>query len=263
MKDPDIHLVKAAFLSQFKIAMHNCGVSSDYYFRKFNLPTEVSDPESLLPLKPFFHLINVVAINEDIPGFGSLVAQTTPWHKVLSLGPLIMNSKNLGNLLETFCEIASSQSSLVNFNLIDEDSNFYFSYIDRPVYKGDVQMELYRITSMIQLIQLAAGDEWRPETIRLNMPHTPVVNACSFLTESEISFSQADSAISVHSNLLKLPVQMEIPAGMRTGKNKQPALEIEFTHSIRQIINTYTKTQNISIEEVADIAEITVRTLQR
>ena len=256
-------MVKAAFLMQFKTAMENCGVSPDYYFKKVNLPTEVGDPESLLPLKPFFQLINVVAISENIPDFGSRVAQTTPWHEVLSLGPLLKNSENLANLLEIFCEIASSQSSLVNFSLIDKKSQHYFCYNDTPVYKGDIQMELYRITSMIQLVQLAAGAKWRPERIRLNMAYTPVVNASSLLSESKISFSQADSAISIQGELLQLPVQLEIPARIHTGNKNHASSNIEFSNSIRQIIKSYLPTKNISIEDVARIADISVRTLQR
>jgi len=263
MKNNAIHMVKSAFLMQFRTTMENCGVSPDHYFKKVNLPTEVDDPESLLPVKPFFQLINVVAISEDIPDFGSLVAQTTPWHKVSSLAPLIKNSENLGDLLETFCEIASSQSSHVNFTLIDKNSQHYFCFKDTPVYKGDIQMELYRITCMIQLVQLAAGAEWRPETIRLNMPHTPVVNASSLLSESEIGFSQADSAISIQGDLLQLPVQLEIPARIHTGNNIHAASNIEFSNSIRQIIKSYLPTTNISIEDVARIADMSVRTLQR
>ena len=157
MPDRSIHLVKAAFHAQFKKAMEARGISASYYFRKFKLPVEIDDPESLLPLKPFFQLINIVAIDEEMPDFGSFVAQTTPWHRVMSLGPLIESSKNLGNLLQTFCEIASSQSSLVKFTLEDDGKDFYFCYSDFPIYQGDVQMELYRITSMIQLVQLASA----------------------------------------------------------------------------------------------------------
>jgi len=263
MEDTNIHLVKAAFHAQFKTAMENCGVSADYYFKKVKLPTEVGDPGSLLPVKPLYHLVNMVAIDEDIPDFGSLVAQTTPWHRVLSLGPLIQNSVNLKNLLENFCEIASSQSSSVQFTLMDKVSYFNFCYNNTLLYKRDVQMELYRITSMIQLVQLAAGSEWRPETVRLIMPQTEIVNASPLLSKSKISFSQSDSTISIQSDLLQLPAHIEIPAGNNTGSDNQANLPVEFTESIRQIINAYTATKNISIEEVASIADMSVRSLQR
>jgi len=262
MEKKDIHLVKAAFHTQFKIAMKSCGISSGYYFKKVKLPTEVSDHEGLLPVKPFYQLINMVAVDENIPDFGLRVARVTPWHKVSSLGPLIKNSSDLKHLLETFCEIGNSQSSSVSFTLIEEGSHFAFCYTNTLRYKRDIQMELYRITSMIQLVQLATGNEWRPETIRLVMPRTEIVDACPILTKSKISFSQPISAISIKRHLLQLPVHIGTPGRIKADRNKA-GLNIDFANSIRQIINTYTLTKNISIEEVANIADMSVRSLQR
>jgi AraC-like DNA-binding protein len=263
MPDRDIHLVKAAFHAQFKKAMELRGISASHYFKKFKLPVEIHDPESLLPLKPFFQLINILAIEEDIPDFGSFVAQTTPWHRVMSLGPLIESSKNLENLLHTFCDIASSQSSLVKFTLADEVTGHYFCYSDRPIYKGDIQMELYRITSMIQLIQLASGPGWTPETIRLNMPETAAVNDCPLIRKSTLCYSQVDSAISIPSRLLKLPVQMDIPRSLGLGADRNPSRYTEYGYSVRQIIDSYTLVGSMTIEDLAWLTDQSVRTLQR
>ncbi len=262
--DPNnIHLVKAAFHTQFRVAMEACGVSADYYFKKVNLPTEVDDPESLVPLLPFYSLINTVAISENIPDFGSRVARITPWHKVASLGPLIKNSKNLKELLTTFCEVASGQSSPVIFSLKDEDTHFSFCYTNTLQFKGEIQMELYRITSMIQLIQLAASAVWRPETIRLKMPASNIVDASPLLSDSEIRFSQADSAIFIQKDFLQLPVQIEIPESIKTDKTDQADLNIEFVKSILQIVRTYALTNNTSLEKIADAINMSPRTLQR
>lgn len=267
MNNNNIHMVKSAFHLQFKSAMEARNISSDYYFKKAKLPSKVKDPESLLPIKPFYQLINIVAINENMPDFGSFVAQSTPWHKVLSLSPLIANSLNLKDLLDTFCESSSRQSSHVNFTLIDKGSHFDFCYTDTPVYKGDIQMELYRVTSMIQLIQLATGAEWRPETIRLIIPKTNATDSCQLLTSSNISFSQPDTVVSIETSLLELPVQLEIPkivlADINSATDADADANIEFTDSIRQILKTYTQTKSISIEELADITDLSVRTLQR
>ncbi len=263
MESNNIHLVKAAFHTQFRVAMETCGVSADYYFKKVNLPTEVDDPENLVPLLPFYSLINTVAISENIPDFGSRVARITPWHKVASLGPLIKNSKNLKDLLTTFCKVASGQSSPVIFSLKDEDTHFSFCYTNTLQFKGEIQMELYRVTSMIQLVQLAASAVWRPETIRLKMPRSDIVNASPLLSDSEIRFSQADSAISIQKDLLQLPVQIEIPENIKTDKSNQADLNIEFVKSIHQIVRTYALTNNTSLEEIADATNMSARTLQR
>lgn len=263
MEDSNIHLVKAAFHLQFKTAMESRGVSADYYFKKVGLPTEVSDPESLLPVKPLYHLVNIVAINENIPDFGSQVAQLTPWHRVLSLGPLIQASADLKHLLEKFCEIASSQSSSVLFTLVDEGSYFSFCYTNNLFYKGDIQMELYRITSMTQLVQLATGIQWRPEAVRLEMAEIEIADACPLLTKSEVAFLQPDSAIAIPPDLLRLPVHVDIPPGFKADDNIQADLYTGFDDAIDQIIKTYSVTKNTGIEEIAGVADISVRTLQR
>ena len=124
-------------------------------------------------------------------------------------------------------------------------------------------MELYRITSMIQLIQLAASAEWRPETIRLKMRKTGIVDASPLLRDSEIIFSQTDSAISIPNSFLQLPVQLNIPEFIDKDDKEQADLNIEFVKSIHQIISTYTLTNNTSLEEIADATNMSARTLQR
>ena len=158
MKPKAIPLVKAAYKKQFAKAMLKNGLSPDYYFKKVNLPTHTQeDPESLLPEKPFWHLANLAAVDGEIPDFGAQTAQLTPWHKVESMMPLIRSRANLEDLLHTFCAIAPSQSSHVNFVLEQDEPELWFSYTGRPLIKNDIQMELYRVTCMIQLVQLAAG----------------------------------------------------------------------------------------------------------
>jgi len=263
MKDNTIHMVKAAFHAPFKTAMEAYGIPADYYFKKVMLPTDIEDPESLLPVKPFFQLINIVAIEENFPGFGSIVAQKTPWHKIASLAPLIEQSKNLKDLLDTFCEIASQQSSHGNFYLIDKGPHYTLSYKGTTLIKGDIQMELYRISCMIQLVQLASGAEWRPESIYLNQPKSNIFDASPLLTKSKITFSQPYSSISIPAELLQLPVHLDIPLKTQTNVDTDADKNNDFSNSIRNIISTYSQTKNISIEETADIAEMSVRTLQR
>jgi AraC-like DNA-binding protein len=263
MEDTKIHLVKASFHAQFKVAMESCGVSAEKYFKKVRLPLAVDDPESLLPVKPFYQLINTFAINENVPDFGSIVARITPWHKVTSLAPLITSSRNLKDLLERFCQISNSQSSSVNFTFTDEDSHYEFCYTNTLDYNGDIQMEFYRISSMIQLVQLATGSKWRPETIRLIMPENALVDTCPLLKKSRIRFSQPISTISVALDRLGLPVHVEIPATVKPGAAKNAGRHAAYAESIRQIIDTYSLTGNITIEDIADITDQSVRTVQR
>lgn len=263
MKDKTIHFVKAAFKDQFKQTLLANNLSADHYFKKVNLPTIDIDPESLLPVQPFWELINIVAVTEHIPDFGVQVAQTTPWHEVPSLAPLLNQSVSLKRLLEKFCDVATSQSSMVKFYLIETDSYFIFSYAGKPLYKKDIQMELYRITSMIQLVQLTAGRLWYPDNINLMMSKNTIVNANNFFNKSNITFSNEDSSISINKELLHLPVNITIPDKVSVCCSDTYDINTEFSNSIRTLLSVYIQDENCTIEIISEIVGISVRSLQR
>ena len=116
---------------------------------------------------------------------------------------------------------------------------------------------------MIQLVQLATDTGWRPKAIRLNMPKTVAVNVCPLIKNSEIKFSQSDSAISIPANLLRLPLRLTISRRGKPGSKPHSNISTEITNSIRQVISTYTLTGNMGIGDVARISDMSVRSLQR
>ncbi len=262
MKKESIPLVKAAFKKQFVQAMLNNGLSPDTYLEKVGLPThDQDDPESLIPVKPFYHLINQVAVDAGIADFGAQVALITPWHKVKSLGPLISHSSSLGDLLATFCGIAPGQSSHVSFSIQEDDAGIWFSYTGTALIPNDIQMELYRITSMIQFVQLASGSGWHPQDIQLSMPRTKSVLACDLIRKSRITFSQVRSAIVIPRILLKLPVHLNVVDTIQ--RNNHYDMNADFVDTLRNIISIYISNKNCKIDLIAKAVDIPVRSLQR
>jgi len=242
--------------------MINHGLSPDDYFEKVGLPIgEPEDPESLIPEKPFWYLINMVAVSEGIPDFGVQVAQIRPWHKIESLSPLLSGSTDLQGLLSTFCDVAGSQTSQSRFLLEEDEADLWFSNVVTQFINNDIQMELYRITSMIQLVRLATGPGWDPEQIQLLMAATDVVQACQPFMNSEISFSRPKSRISVPRNALELPVKLET----RVTRSAIDHFDInaDFVGAIRQIIGVYIISKRCDIDLIAGVADVSVRTLQR
>ncbi|MCP4010593.1 MAG: AraC family transcriptional regulator [Proteobacteria bacterium] len=260
---PEIPLVKAAFRKQFTIAMKAMGIDSKHYYRRVRLP--VNDPQDLespVPLRPIYRLANIVAIEEGLPEFGSIVARLTPWHKVESLVPLIGNSETLGELINTFCEHAVNQRSYAEFRLYKDNADSWFGYHGPIVLKNDVQIELYRISSMIQLVQLAAGSGWRPRRVELRMPKLITSKACPLISQSELTFSSEVSRFSIPEILLKLPVSLNIPETLPSHSSDYN-INGSFIQTLRQIMPTFFERGSCKIESIADVTEIGVRTLQR
>ena len=262
MKDEEIPLTKAAFKEIFVEVMIKNGLSPKYYFDKVNLPTHpLENPEALLPLKPFWHLLNLVATDAGIPDFGAQVAQFTPWHEIGSVKPLISNSVDLEDLLQTICKVAPSQNNRLEFRLEKSESGLWFTRPGPSLVRNDVQMELYRVTSMIQLVQLAAGSSWYPEQIKLLMPKNGIVNSSHLISKSHIIFSQVDSGFQIPKFLLKLPVGLQIPVTNHESNNYD--INSDFVSIIRHLIGLFICNKDCSIGEISRVTEIPVRTLQR
>lgn len=147
------------------------------------------------------------------------------------------------------------------FTFEQDVSESWFRFVGTPSLKSDIQMELYRVTGMIQLVQLAAGSGWSPELIELRMPENKIVQASRLISRSKIVHSKAASGFPVPNNLLQLPVAFKIP------ETKQPALHYEintdFVTFIRQLIGVFVNHKDCNIDEVCRVTEIPKRSLQR
>ncbi len=268
---PAIPLVKAAFVTPFRIAMENNGVDTDQYFKKFHLPlSDLVDPETLVPEKPFWRLINQVAIAEMIPDFGMQVAQVKPWYSNESLQPLLHDKQSLKALLNTFCDIASSQSNVSDFNIHIDDEVCWFENLGQLQVSNDIQMELYRVTSMIELVQLAAGKNWKPAVVQLMMDGNKVAGKNRILDGCELVFSQKQTAIAFPAGLLDATISAAPARSPSTssGSHETHALnniedKSELVNALREVIKLYITEDDLSIEVIADIAGQSTRSLQR
>ena len=271
-KNPEssIVLVKAAFLQQFKLAMKDNGVEVEPYLKRFRLPVnDVNDSDTYLPGKPFWHLINQVAIEEIIPDFGMQVAQVTPWYKVESMQKFLARSRSLASLLDAFCEIASAQSSNARFNTHVEDGQCWFEYHGVPVISNDIQMELYRVASMIELVQLATGKNWRPLEVRLMMNKNRVVEKNCILDDCELVFSQTHTAIVFPAGLLDAtittrpddsPGDIDINESLKLDDIQN---RTKLVNALHEIFSFYVTEDKLTINMIADIVGLSTRSLQR
>lgn len=261
-----IPMVKAAFLAQFKTAMDNSGVAIEPYFKKFRLPLSLpKNPEAFLPEKPFWGLINQVAIEEMIPDFGMRVAQVTPWHQVKSIQPYINHCENLEELIRVFCRLASSQSLLTHFIFLEGPQVSKFEYQGTPLINHDIQMELYRVTSMIELIQSTTGECWRPLKVELMMDENKVVKKASILDDLDLVFSQDYTAISLPSSILHAPIRINVDKTNTIPNIDNSKIETtsSFLNALRELLSLYITEDDLSIDVFADIIGVSTRSFQR
>ena len=265
---PSIALVTAAFAEPFMIAMRNNGIDPELHFRKNGLLlAELKDSASLVPQKPFWRLANQVAMSEGIPDFGMQAAQAMPWIEIQTMRPLLVAQPDLKSLLTTFCDIASSQSSNVTFALSYGTETCSFERRGKPLIGNDIQMELYRVTSMIELVQVFTGRDWRPACVRLLMDDNRIVRANRILAGIKLSFAQDRTAVVFPAELLATPrrptVRRGNSPGSATKKYENLKTKTELIAALREILTSYVTEENLSIDLIANIAGMSPRNLQR
>jgi AraC-like DNA-binding protein len=264
----DIPLVRAAFAEPFRLAMHRNGLDADAWFRECRLPlTKLEDPASLLPVKPFWQLVNRVAIEENIADFGMQVARAKPWFEIPTMRPRLKAQPDLGSLLAEFCQIAGGQSSNVTFAVNTVNGVCRFEYLLNPLIVNDIQMEIYRVTSMIELVQVVAGKRWRPQTVNLLMAENGIVDQVAILSGLEIRFAKPCTAIHFPEALLEASSGRADKASTarhtRAGRRNEIAIRTDLISALREILGNYVTEEYLSIDLIADLAGLTSRSLQR
>jgi AraC-like DNA-binding protein len=264
----DIPLVRAAFAEPFRLAMRRNGLDADAWFRRCRLPlVKLEDPASLLPVKPFWQLVNRVAIEENIADFGMQVAQAKPWFEITTMRQRLEIQPDLGSLLAEFCQIAEGQSSNVAFAVNTVNGVCRFEYLlNPPIVKG-IHMEIYRITSMIELVQVITGKRWRPQAVSLLMAESGIVDQVDILSGLEIRFARPYTAIHFPEALLEtLRTEADKAVSIsrsRIDRDDNIAMRTDLISALREILGNYVTEEYLSIDLIADLAGLTSRSLQR
>jgi len=261
-----IPLVREAVLEPFVQAARHIGAPIESILQSVGLPTLLTgDAELLLPELPCWHFVQRVTRQEAIPNFGLLAAQTIAHHDIASVAPLIGGCINLYELLERVCRIAPTQSSINDYGLRDDGDHVWLEQRGFRLLADDVQVQLFEVMGMTQLVQLAAGQHWHPPTIHLTVDHSAEIENSEELGFSRTLFCQRYPAIAIPHQLLPLPLPTlgrPVPSDRETPKSLT-SMPGTFTAALREAISPYLGNMDPKIELLAKVMDMTVRTLQR
>ena len=263
-----VALMRAAFIEPYRTVIRDHRIDANAWFKKVRLPVKkLEDPALLVPEITVWRLINQVAIAEAVPDFGAQVAQAKPWIEIETMKPMLEIQPDLDSLLAEFCHVVTDSSSIVTFAYRVDGDTCYFEYLNDPLIDGDIQMELYRVTSMIDLVRVFTGSYWRPSIVKLLMAENQVIRSNSMLQGCELEFSSGVTAIGFSANLLNLGHSGRQPhvfdQGLTTDRIRSLAGETGLVTAIEHIFESYISERDLSIELVADLVGASPRNLQR
>lgn len=264
-----IPLIRTAVFLPFFDAARRIGAPVERILQSAGLPTLLADaPELLLPESPCWRFVEDVSRREGVADFGLMTVRSQPFQDISTLRPLIAGCGNLYDLLKRFCAVAPMQAYTSVYALQPSGDLLWFSHRGERLLADDIQVQLFDVLGMIQLVHLATGPTWRPTEIHFTFGRQHVVEAAAELQPSQIRYHQAYPSIAIPRHLLPLPLpalngDMEAAAAGPTGAAGIAPLPDSIDDSLRQAIIPYLGSSQLNRRFAAGLAGLSPRTLQR
>ena len=261
-------LIRVAFLEPFYLLAKNIGSPVESIMQSLYLPTQMPDEKDLLlPETLCWKFVQTIAAREGHALYGLEATTRSPWPGLMTLQPLFKDCANLYTLLKRLVYIAPLQSKTSLFALEQErDFIWFIDYSPCLLPEQDcTQVMTSTLLGMMQLIQTAAGDKWRPAEIHMTIAHSREIEYAKQLNPSRILFSQPMMKFSVPRSLLALPLSNYVKNSLvedRYFESCEPISD-SFVDQLATSIIPHLGRRAINKRLVADIVEMSPRTLQR
>lgn len=266
-----IPLVRAAFSQPFQMALDriDCLWKSD--LNKLGMPREYDEsPMALIPERPWHRLVDRIATREGIPDLGLLIGNEIPFGDIRSLAHFFASCSTLLEILSTLCLQGPMQSSTRRVAMVRGRSGVWLRDTGNSLTgdrQRDVQIRLYQLLGMIQVVQLALGKSWRPRRVELPFKYSKAIEQSGYLGAEDVYFDRAFSAIEVPLEALSAKLDSKPASGRlnveaELGERIGP-VPVEFNYSVRQAILSGITSKDCHIVNIAQLCGVSVRTLQR
>ena len=249
------------------LAANGCNVHR--YLADFGIAAEkMVNPDDLISLELTGKFIDEVVRREGIDYFGLEVGQHAGVQDFGLYGKTLMQSLTLGDQLRKAVKHASLLGSGFKPSLEpsphDPDCLRFNSVIEAE--SGRVVNNEYSLQVFINLVRLVAGPEWRPKRVSL---HSAVRNPSRFesLSDARIELNTKYTSFDIPKRLLQAPVSTARNNGAKDAPTinalKAGAPATDLVNAVRQAIQAGFGSRTPGIGSVAEMARISVSTLQR
>jgi len=261
-------LIRASFLEPFYLLAKDIGSPVESIMQSLHLPAQMPDENDLLlPETQCWKFVQAIAKTEGHALYGLEATTRAPWPGLSTMQPLFKDCENLYTLLKRLVYFAPLQSKTTHFSL-EEDRDFIWLVDYSPCLLPEqdcTQVTASTVLGMMQLIQTAAGDKWRPAEIHLTIEHSREMEYAKQLNPTQILFSQPVMKFSIPRSLLALPLSnfsQKIPVGLQDFESYE-AISDSFLDQITTSIIPYLGKGRVNKKLIAGMIGMSPRTLQR
>ena len=262
----NLALTKSKHLLPFAAALSMRGISVRRLLRKANLPvTCLDDPDTLIPAiceGPFREL---AAQAIGCPNISLEVTQSLEIGDLGDFGRAILMQPTVNGSLHKFRELVGTETSNLVFELRPQpNGDLWFGYrILFPAVSGAWHGNLYRLCWMLKIVQLA-DPAWSPTEILIASQATRQRFEAIEILGSTARFQPNYSGFMIPASMLAQSIKKNsvVEDGINTDlwSTAPPGT---YAESLKHMIQTYADDRWLSIDQASEIANTSVRTMQR
>jgi AraC-like DNA-binding protein len=202
-----------------------------------------------------------------VEDFGYLIAKHTSITALESFGQQIGQSLTVYEAVKKMGRLYAQMSSIDRFWSVEDGEGLWFlrKRVQAADRAGRQQVELGALHYMIQTVRLGAGPDWAPEKICLEAKSFSAMNRLSDFGSAAICERQGVSGFLIPRSLFARSIPAERSSTLPHNATKlfSESPPSEFHESLRRVVRSYLSFGHPRIEEIADVAGMSVRALQR
>lgn len=269
-REMNISLVRATALSPMFAAMEQFNINSSMLLNDAHLPqVDCCDPNDWIPSERLLHLDEMVRQKAGIPSFAVFAAEAASIGEMGEFGKQLYQSSTLNDALSRYCDNHKFYRNSAKCYLMRGQNCIWLCRQTNGHFEiGFEQLEIYALSEMIKVVRLAMGPNWWPDRLYFQSEGAPSFQDLAEEAGTELRFKQEFGGFGIPLSSLVLPLRFsdaDSAYEYSTGADEEywkPASD-EFIGILRQILPSYMRDGDIKIEMIAEILDLSIRSLQR
>jgi len=268
LRQPKLPVSLAGHVSGFVASLQALGVPWRSALGRAKLPDEPTDPLAQWPTQNLLSFLDDMARRAALPELGVMVGQSDHSGAVHpALAEPVQRSPSLYAALQAVCQCTHLQGSHVRIWTCASQDVLLLRHLGSvPAgYPGAALGEHFRVVRLIRMIRRFLGHDWQPEWLWLAAAEAPPASLRRFVGGCAIRGGQPCGVIPIPLRLVACPMPTVANGlSLAMGGSAPPAdAQGDWLQRLRAVLESYLPGGGLTIEEIAEMAGMTPRTLQR
>ena len=261
-----IVLARCALLAPFLGILTDIGAPAERMLAKFGLPAHPSEkPNDYFPLLPGLRFATTAQESQGITDFGFLACQRLHvGHLSDQLQAAVRHAPTLFAALQQLCRFVQLEDTFARFWLEHHEDHLRVCSVVAGT-AGVLHLEHSQWVQNVMTVYFVrqfAGPNWAPAAIAFEARYTPGIDTQSRWPNTRFLSGQKASWIDVPVSLLSLPNPAKTVSPGPSESEFRP-ISTDTLTTLKLMLPSYLDEGAPNIAEVAEIARISVRSLQR